>query len=344
MFNENQIVQVKWNNTNREWFESKGYVYTKRYDSFDIPLKHLNLTSKQRVVAICDYCNSEYETSFAVLMNGRKIVQKDCCPSCAGKKASDVSKKRRAAKYIGLAKEICENRGYILLTTIDEYIDVKMNIRFICPKHGEQIIMLDNLIRGHGCKPCSYEKRGANLRYDIEYIKECVESVNGNKLLNPEEYKDTFTRNLNILCSCGNIFVTSFSNYVKHSVTKCYSCSCKESSGEERIRKFLNSCRISFTQEKRFNDCRDIKPLPFDFYIPEDNLIIEFDGKQHFEEVYNRDYEATKRHDEIKNQYCKDNNIDLLRIPYWEANNIEVIIAEKLNLQVKDIVSSHMKV
>ena len=79
-------------------------------------------------------------------------------------------------------------------------------------------------------------------------------------------------------------------------------------------------------------------------HVINNNLIIEFDGRQHFESVYNRDYETTKRHDAIKNQYCQDNNIDILRIPYWDEDNIESIIINKLNLQVKDIVSSHMKV
>lgn len=344
MYDENQIVQMKWNTNNKEWFESKGYTFTKRYDLFNVAVKDLNPTSKQRIVAICDYCGNEYETSFAVLFNGRKVVQKDCCPCCTGKKTSEVSFQKRASKYLGLAKEECDKHGYELLTTINEYTDIKMNAHFICPKHGEQTMMLENIIHGHKCKACSYEERGDDLKHDTKYVEDCVNSINGNKLLNPEDYKDMVTRNLNIRCSCGSIFTTSFSNYMNHNVTTCYSCSCAESSGEEIIRKFLTSYKIDFVQEKRFEDCRDSKPLPFDFYIPENNLIIEFDGEQHFRNVCNWDYETTKRHDEMKNQYCKDKGIDILRIPYWEINNIENIIAKKLNLWVKDIVSSHMKV
>ena len=344
MYDENQLVKVKWNNTNKDWYESKGYKYTKRYDSFNVLAKDLSPRSNARLKATCDYCGKEYDAYFVVLMEGRKFIQKDCCHDCTGKKASEVSLKKRAIKYIGLAKKECERRGYILLTTIDEYTDVKMDISFDCPKHGTQTMMLDNFIRGHGCKPCSYEERGKNFKHDIEYVIKCIESVNGNKLLNPNDYKDTFERNLNIMCSCGNIFTTSFSNYTKHNVTTCYSCSRKESTGEEKIRKFLEKNKISFIQEKRFDDCRDIKPLPFDFYLTKNNLIIEFDGKQHFEETYGMDYETTKRHDAIKNKYCESNNINLIRIPYWDEDKIEDIIAIKLNLQVKDIVSSHMKV
>lgn len=333
MYNENQIVQVRWNNNNKKWFESRGYVFTKRYDLFDVVLKDLNHTSKQRIVAVCDYCNKEYETSFAVLMDGRKVIQKDCCPNCTGKKSSDVSRIKRANKYIGLAQDVCNKHGYILLSTIDEYTDVKMDVHFICKKHGEQAMILDNLIRGHKCRLCSYEERGKILRHDTEYVKKRIESVNGNKLLNPYDYKDASIRNLNIKCSCGNIFTTSFYNYIKHNVNMCYSCSCKMSVGEKRIKNFLDDNNINFVQEKRFDDCRDIKPLPFDFYLPEYKLCIEFDGQHHFNETHNRNnLETTKRHDEIKNQYCKDNNIDLIRIPYWDGHNIESIISNKLNL------------
>lgn len=332
MFDENQVVRVRWNNTNREWYESRGYVFTKRNEFFNVKAKDLSLRSKAKIKAVCDYCSEEYDTCFVVLMNGRKIVQKDCCRNCTGKKTSDVSRQKRAEKYIGLAKKACEEHEYTLLTTIDDYMEVKMNVDFICTKHGKQTIMLDNLIRGHGCKMCAYEYTGSVLKHDIQYVKEYIESINGNKLLNPEDYKDTSVRNLNIQCSCGNIFTTSFSNYSKCGVNTCYSCSCKESVGEERIRKYLESNTINFIQEKRFDDCRDNRTLPFDFYLPEYNLIIEFDGRHHFEEKGRGNHEVTAKHDEIKNQYCKNKNISLLRIPYWEGDNIEAIIAKQLNL------------
>lgn len=333
MFDENQIVQVKWNNTNREWYKSKGYIYTKRNDIFDVYAKDLSPRSSARIKAICDYCGEGYDTHFVTLMDGREIIKKDCCSKCTGKKASDVSKQKRAEKYIGLAIKACEERGYILLTTVDDYTDVKMDVEFVCSRHGKQTIMLDNLIRGYGCRMCAYEYTGNVLRHDKQYVKEYIESINGNILLNPEDYKDTNLRNLNILCSCGNVFTTSFSNYSKHGVDTCYSCSCKESIGEKYIRKYLELNGIEFIQEKRFDDCRDNKPLPFDFYLPNYNLIIEFDGEQHYEPKFGEcSFVQTQKHDQIKNEYCKLHNINLLRIPYWDNHNIESIISKQLNL------------
>lgn len=332
MFDGNQVVQIKWNNTNKDWYESKGYTYTKRYDSFDIFAKDLSPSSRVKIKAKCDYCNNDYDTQFAVLINGRKIIPKDCCSNCTGKKSSNVSKQKRAIKKISLAKQICEKNNYQLITTIEEYTDAKMNVRFICPKHGEQTMSLDNLIRGHKCIKCSYEERGKKLRHDIEYIKSTIESINNNILLNPYDYIDTHTNNLNIQCSCGKTFTTSFSNYTKYNVNKCYSCSCKESLGEQRIREFLESHNIKFEQEKRFEDCRDIKPLPFDFYLPEYIMCIEFDDPHHYKNIYFNNHEITKKHDKIKNEYCQKHNIDLLRISYLEGDNIKDIISKKLNL------------
>lgn len=105
MYDENQLVKVKWNNTNKDWYESKGYKYTKRYDSFNVLAKDLSPRSNARLKATCDYCGKEYDAYFVVLMDGRKFIQKDCCHDCTGKKASEVSLKKRAIKYIGLAKK-----------------------------------------------------------------------------------------------------------------------------------------------------------------------------------------------------------------------------------------------
>ncbi len=294
VFNENQIVKIRWNTSNRKHFESNGYVFTKYNDFFDVVVKDLNRYSTVNINAICDYCGKEYQTSFASIMNGRVKIQKDCCVDCIKRKQNEIYGIKRAEKYIGMAKEICIEKGYTLITTVDDYTDLHMKIRFICPKHGEQSTVLQSFLKYRICKGCSYENRMTNLRNDIVYIKEKIESVNNNKLLNPNDYHSVFDKNLNILCSCGNVFTTSFRNYDKHNVNRCQSCSNRESKGENRIRHYLEDNEIYFIQEKRFDDCRDINTLPFDFYIPNKSLIIEFDGEQHFWETGYGSYESTK--------------------------------------------------
>lgn len=108
---------------------------------------------------------------------------------------------------------------------------------------------------------------------------------------------------------------------------------CKESKGEKIIRLYLEKNNIEFTQEHRFDDCRHKRSLPFDFYIPSKNLCIEFDGEQHYRANNyfggEEKLKVTQKRDEIKNEYCRDNGINLLRIPYRELDNIEKILDEE---------------
>ena len=331
ILDKNQLVVIKWNNTNKEWYESKGYVYTKRYDEVYVKAKDLKPNSSARVIVNCDYCGSEYDTEFAVLNSGRKILPKDACKHCASLKTNDINFRKRATKAFSIAEEICKKNDYKLLTNIDEYTNIFMKIKFICSQHGLQIMSLDNFIHGHKCRECSYEKRGIKLKFSIDYVKDTIESINGNILLNPEDYKDTICHNLDIRCSCGNIFTTSFSNYKRCGVNKCFSCSNKESNYEKKIKEYLIENNIDFIQEKRFSDCRDKKPLPFDFFIPSKKLIIEYDGQQHFYPVFGNDsFKMTIKHDKIKNEYCKMKNINLLRIPYWNRSKFKKIIDQQI--------------
>lgn len=142
----------------------------------------------------------------------------------------------------------------------------------------------------------------------------------------------------NCKCDCGNDTVVIGTN-IKSGHT--ISCGCVvRSKGEIKIAKYLKDNNVDFEEQKRFLDCKDKNTLPFDFYLPLLNVCIEFDGRQHIEPVdfggnrenvalYN--FKKIQQHDKIKNQYCKDNNINLLRIPHTEFDNIEKILLEKLS-------------
>ena len=143
--------------------------------------------------------------------------------------------------------------------------------------------------------------------------------------------------------SKSEIMVTSFRNFIQHGGQVCNKCMKSGSQGERRIKQYLERNNIEFVQEKVFQDCKDIRPLPFDFYLPRYNVIIEYDGEQHFTDRgyktnrFRDTLEYTQYHDDVKNSFCKRFGIKLIRIPYWKYNSIEAILEEALCLH-EDIV------
>lgn len=125
------------------------------------------------------------------------------------------------------------------------------------------------------------------------------------------------------ICECGNE-INVPGTYLRNGNTQ--SCGCLGSSrGENKIQELLKNNHFIFEKQKRFENCKDKSFLPFDFYV-NNKYIIEYDGKQHF--YYStgwsteEKFKETQKHDKIKNQYCFDNNIPIIRIPYTHYNDL----------------------
>lgn len=130
-------------------------------------------------------------------------------------------------------------------------------------------------------------------------------------------------------CDCGNYKYVG-SNSLSQGLTT--SCGCLKSKGEQKIQELLKNNDIRFYREYVFNDCINKETnakLRFDFYLPDYNCCIEYDGSQHF--MYSDKGWNTKEHflhtkklDGIRNQYCIQNNILLIRIPYTDFDKINI--------------------
>ena len=122
-------------------------------------------------------------------------------------------------------------------------------------------------------------------------------------------------------CKCGDI-----DSYDRHQLISgsVHSCGCSRySKGEDKISQLLKENNIKFESQKYFTSCKipeSNQPLRFDFYLPDYNTIIEYDGKQHFKPIqYFGGEEGFKKrqfYDSFKNNWCKQNNIKIIRIPY----------------------------
>ena len=335
MFDENQLVEIKCHPKTKSHYINKGYNYTKMGDSMLVKAKDLTDGSNVCVEVLCDFCGEPYYPSF-YNHNHKSNKEFDACNNCRTLKSSCSTLEKRANEQFERVVEFCRQNDYILLTDKSEYKDGRTPITYECKKHGIKHSRFELMVTGRGCKECWYEEMAKRQTLQPNYVKEEIEKFNGNKLLNAEDYIGSTVRNLRILCGCGREYITSFNDYMSSDAKRCYMCTCRKSKGEFAICQFLENNSIVFMHQHKFEDCKDKLPLPFDFYLPEYNLIIEYNGKQHYEPV---DYFGGQNgfivqveHDQIKNNYCENNDIDMLVIPYWDYNNIEKILIKQLNL------------
>lgn len=136
---------------------------------------------------------------------------------------------------------------------------------------------------------------------------------------------DKYTRQaLKFQCSCGNIFITSISSFQNGKI-RCEECTKSISRYEYLFKTYLDQQNICYIYQYSYNQCRDILPLPFDFYLPNYDCLIEIDGEGHYRPCHFNQigyekalytFNITKKHDKIKDTFCDENNIKLLRIPY----------------------------
>lgn len=227
-------------------------------------------------------------------------------------------------------KKYIESFGYKLLS--GEYENGKSVLTVVCSEgHEYQTTMLRFKNQESRCPICSRKKASEKRKHDYNFIKEMI-GIYGYELLSTE-YKDVKSPLL-IKCPNGHEFEMSFDKF-NNSNHRCTKCS--ESKGEREVRIFLDKYKIKYIIQHRFDDCRFYYTLPFDFYLPDYNYCIEFDGEQHFE-IFKYfggldKFIDTKIRDTVKNEYCKNNNIKLIRIPYWDFNKIEEILKRELELK-----------
>lgn len=215
-----------------------------------------------------------------------------------------------------------ESEGYTFIKELKNSQERRIVVK--CPNgHLEYEVSLNKFKLGRRCPKCK------DTTFTYDFVRDFIEKE-GYKLLTT--YYENVYQKLTLECPKGHIFDTHFHSF-KNGGRRCRKC--KSSKGEKCISNILAKLDVKYVTQKTFNDCKDKRTLPFDFYLPMYNLVIEYDGEQHFDikHSYNGEnsFGETIYHDAIKNAYCEDNNINLLRIPYWEYSNIEKLIKEKID-------------
>lgn len=233
---------------------------------------------------------------------------------------------RRCSKCYG-NKKLTQTDIEIELLNIDytllsEYSSANEKIKVLCNNNHEWITTWGKIQSGRRCPYCSGKFN------NFETIKNMIEAEEGYKLLSYD--CDKLRDRLTIQCKNHHVYESTGNNFKQG-----HRCPyCNESKGEISISEILYKHNIYFIQQYKFNDCKFKRTLIFDFYLPDLNTCIEFDGEFHYKPIMGIDeFAKSYIRDNIKDNYCVDNNITLIRIPYWERNNIEEILINELNMK-----------
>lgn len=231
------------------------------------------------------------------------------CIKCSGKEQLSTE------SFILKAKKKHKNLyDYSLV----DYKAIHQKVEIICHKHGIFSQSPTNHLSGAGCAKCVGKKRHTTE----SFIQKSKEQHGDRYNYSMVEYINNYTK-VKIICKVHGIFLQTPSNHFNSNIG-CEQCKLdsKQSQPVSDIEYELKTNDIVFQKEHRFDDCKNTYTLPFDFFIEELNLCIEYDGIQHFKPIEHwggvEGYKRTVANDSIKNSYCNKNNIHLLRISYNE--------------------------
>lgn len=272
-------------------------------------------------------CGNKFEVSFTKFKDRNKRQ----CNKCSNKNRANKLKRTMNE----FKKEVYERVGdeYVVVEG-EVYVNSKINIRMkhnLCG-HIWNVTPDSFLLKSTGCPKCNRP----NYYRDTKQFKKEVSTLTNGEYQVLGEYKSARDKTLirHNIKECGYEWDITPDNFL--SGTRCPQCNA--SKGEEKIRLYIESCEINYKIQYSFDNLIGINGglLKFDFAIFDFNnnllFLIEYDGEFHFEKQYDYDgFETLQIHDGLKNQYCKDNKIELLRIPYWEFDNIESIIQNQLD-------------
>ena len=236
-----------------------------------------------------------------------KLLAHQGCGKCKGKSIS-ISKTKTKERY----EKDLRDKGIDWIKVVGDYNGVNSKIDVINLKCNHRYeVNAGNLLQGSGCPICH------GMKDTSKFIDE-IETKYPGKYTIMGEYVNNRTP-IKVKHICGYEWEVIPKDLLREE--RCPECMI--SKGELFISEYLKENGLKYSQQYKFIDCKDTLPLPFDFAVFQNGEIrlVEFDGIQHFSSRSIFSYEMPKKHDEIKNEYCREHNIPLLRIPYWWIRN-----------------------
>lgn len=267
----------------------------------------------------CLICNTEYTLKSAgnFLAENKKTV----CKKCYGTKA--------------VTNEVCHKVEYVLkncdLEVITPFHLISEDMKFKCNVCGELFIRKPRVFLK--TQKCPYCQNRTKLKPLSVFLND-LENKYGNEYKLLGEYKTAQTPTLFEHTPCGFKWMCRPNDVLRKGPCP----RCNSSRGERKIERFLIKNQINYESQKRFTD---LKGLSYDFYLKDYNILIEFQGEQHYMPIRHfggeEKFQYQLKNDKKKREYAKNNQYTLLEIRYDEINKIEDIIsafiAQRLNIQ-----------
>ena len=276
-------------------------VHGSRYDYSQVEYIH----SQKKIKIICKV-HGPFEQTPTTHLKGSG------CNLCS---IDSSAEKHRSSseKFVSRAKEVHGDKyDYSLV----KYVDKNTKVTIVCPLHGEFSQNSNSHITNrYGCPLCGQLSKGSKLRRTTEHF------------ISKVEYSGKWKK-VKIICREHGYFMQDPKSH--YDGVGCPTCNA--SKGELRLKELLQG--KNFKSQVKMKDAEDKHYVVFDFviYTKDGPVCIEYDGEQHFMPVVafggEEKFLLTKKRDERKNLLCREKGIPLVRIPYWDFENIEPILAK----------------
>lgn len=261
-------------------------------------------------------CGKVFSSKPYMMLQGKRK-----CPKC--KKNPTPTEE----EFREMIKKVSGNQ-YLLVTG---YKNMNTKATFLHKKCEKTFEMkpTEFIVQGYRCIHCSGVKK-----YTTESFNAKVLELTYGEYVTYDKYKNNKTKVKMKHLECGYEWMVRPDQFLHGSRCPC----CKKSNGNKKINTYLKNKDFIFIAEYRIEKCKNKRMLPFDFAIFNKNgdieLLIEYQGRQHYEVIEKfggvEGYKMRIRNDEIKERFCKKNNIRLLAIPYTHYTNLEQILDKEL--------------
>lgn len=235
--------------------------------------------------------------------------------------------------FIDRGRKIYNNHNYEKTV----YKNCREKVTIICPSHGEFEQIPYKYLQGRGCQKCGLQKQTQGHRTPklgfslLDKFPKICEQWSDSNTYSPDKYKPSSRSKVKWRCDkCHEEWIQSIN--VRTSL-KCGCPNCISSRGESKIEKFLKEKKIQYKKQYTIKECRDKRVLRFDFaiWIKNSLMLLEYNGRQHYDKTSKFNNIDTQNKDKIKINFCQQNNIKLIIIPYTEYSNIESILQKVLD-------------